>query len=64
MSERAYGRLLDKCEKLEADNARLRASLLALVYKSDDGKWYIGIREDIDVSEEVGAALAAEDTTP
>ena len=25
MSERAYGRLLDKCEKLEADNARLRA---------------------------------------
>ena len=24
MSERAYGRLLDKCEKLEADNARLR----------------------------------------
>ena len=24
MSERAYGRLLDKCEKLEADNARLQ----------------------------------------
>jgi len=27
MSERAYGRLLDKCEKLEADNARLIAAL-------------------------------------
>jgi lipocalin len=24
MSERAYGRLLDKCEKLEADNERLQ----------------------------------------
>ena len=26
MSERSYGRLLDKCEKLEADNERLRAA--------------------------------------
>lgn len=38
MSERAYGRLLDKCEKLEADNERLTAALKALVKHFDQYK--------------------------
>lgn len=72
MSERAYGRLLDKCEKLEADNERLtrerdEVSLLAVnrLIKIDRLRSALdGVQESTDLDDAHGIARRALETRP
>jgi hypothetical protein len=52
----------DETESLKTQVQQLRAALLSLVYEKD-GRWFSGIKEDVDVSEEVMLALRMSDTS-
>jgi hypothetical protein len=48
--------IMDTITQLRAENARLRAAILKLVYREMDGRWY-GINGDGDVTDIVGPIL-------
>jgi hypothetical protein len=50
------GKMTDDIESLKDQIRQLRSALLSMVYEKD-GKWFSGIKEDSDVSEEVALAL-------